>query len=167
MSRKSTPAGPLCAIARSLEVVGERWSLLIIRDAFYGRTTFSEFRESLGISGDILTARLNKLVEEGVLERRPYRPEGGGPGSRERHDYHLTAAGRQLRPVLGALLDWGDTNRPTGFGPASLLVDTRTGQPVRLAFVDGQGEEVDLAQVDSVLGPGFHAWQRERSQHGR
>lgn len=166
MSRKAAISDPICAIARSLNVIGERWSLLIIRDAFYGRTTFNEFRASLGISTDILTARLNTLVDEGVLERRPYRPEAGGRGSRERYDYHLTQAGRQLRPVLGALLEWGNTNRPTGYGPSSVLVDTKTNRPVRLAFVDEDGGEVDVAQVDSVLGPGYFAWKAQASQTG-
>ncbi|MFC9080822.1 winged helix-turn-helix transcriptional regulator [Streptomyces sp. NPDC057062] len=166
MNRKARTSDPTCAIARSLDVIGERWSLLIIRDAFYGRTTFNEFRASLGISTDILTVRLNTLVDEGVLERRPYRPEAGGPGSRERYDYHLTQAGCQLRPVLGALLEWGNTNRPTGCGPSPVLVDTRTNRPVRLAFVDEDGGEVDVAQVDSVLGPGYFAWMAQASQTG-
>ncbi|MFF3950771.1 winged helix-turn-helix transcriptional regulator [Streptomyces sp. NPDC001902] len=116
-ARSRASADPICAIARSLDVIGERWSLLIIRDAFYGRATFNEFRASLGISTDVLTARLNTLVDEGILERRPYRPEAGGRGSRERHAYHLTPDGRQLRPVLGALLDWGNKHRPNDYGP--------------------------------------------------
>ncbi|SDM78507.1 winged helix-turn-helix transcriptional regulator [Actinacidiphila guanduensis] len=164
MSRKAAASDPLCAIARSLDVIGERWSLLIIRDAFYGRTTFSEFRASLGISTDVLTARLNTLVEEGILERRPYRPEAGGRGSRERHAYHLTPDGRQLRPVLGALLQWGNAHRPNDYGPSSVLVDTRTDRPVRLAFVGEDGEEVDVAQVDSVLGPGYYAWRAQNPE---
>lgn len=166
MNRKPAVAEPLCAIARSLGVIGESWSLLIIRDAFYGRTTFSEFRESLGISTDVLTARLKSLVDEGVLERRAYRPAGGGRGSRERYGYHLTEAGRQLRPVLGALLEWGNANRPTGYGPASVLVDTETQKPVRLAFLDDNGDEVDIARVDSTLGPGYFAWKAQPPQAG-
>ncbi|MEV4118493.1 helix-turn-helix domain-containing protein [Micromonospora sp. NPDC049645] len=161
MSRKAADSDPICAIARTLDVIGERWSLLIIRDAFYGRTTFKEFRDSLGISTDVLTARLNALVEQGILERRPYRPGGGGRGSRERFDYHLTHDGRQLRPVLGALLQWGNAHRPNDYGPSSVLVDTNTGRPVHIAFVGEDGNEVDTAHVDSELGPGYYAWKAQ------
>ena len=155
MARKTTDADPRCSVARSLAVVGERWSLLIVRDAFHGLTTFSQFRESLGVSADVLAARLKALVDEGILERRPYRAEGGGRGSKQRDDYHLTEAGHQLRPVLGALVEWGDVQRPTGFGPASVLVDGQTGRPVRLAFLDPDGQRVDLSRVESVRGPGY------------
>lgn len=155
MARRMTDADPRCSIARSLAVVGERWSLLIVRDAFHGLTTFSQFQESLGVSADILTARLGSLVDEGILERRPYRMERGGRGSKERYGYHLTDAGRQLRPVLGALIEWGDAHRPTEFGPASVFVDGQTGRPVRLAFLDPDGEVVDVSRVESVRGPGY------------
>ena len=84
--------GLTCSIARSLVVLGERWSLLIVREAFSGVTRFADFRAALGVAPDVLTERLRTLVETGVLERRPYRE----PGCRPRHDYHLTPAGRDL-----------------------------------------------------------------------
>ncbi len=91
-----------CSIARTLEVVGERWTLLIVRDAFRGLTRFDEFQESLGIARNVLTDRLTRLVAEGILERVRYseRPE--------RYEYVLTEKGRGLRVAIAALRQWGD-----------------------------------------------------------
>jgi len=91
-----------CPIARSLEQVGEWWSILILRDAFAGKTQFGEFQQSLGIAPNMLTRRLASLVEAGMLERRPYstRPP--------RDEYLLTERGRDFRTVLVALLAFGD-----------------------------------------------------------
>lgn len=94
-----------CSIARSLEVVGERWSLLIVRDAFFGVRRFSDFRAHLDVPRAVLADRLRGLVESGVLERRP------DPERRGSHIYELTAAGRELWPVLHALLVWGGRHR--------------------------------------------------------
>src|SRR5436305_12743074 len=91
-----------CPIARSLERVGEWWSILILRDAFHGLTRFDQFRQSLGIAPNMLARRLNALVENGLLERRPY---GGRP---PRNEYVLTETGRDFRPVLWTLLAWGN-----------------------------------------------------------
>src|SRR5206468_3701630 len=91
-----------CSVARALEVVGERWTLLIVRDAFLGLRRFDQFQESLGIARNVLTDRLNRLVEEGILERVRYseRPE--------RYEYHLTPKGRELNIALAGLRQWGD-----------------------------------------------------------
>ncbi len=97
--------GQDCAIARALEVVGERWTLLIVRDALYGVRRFNDFQEHLDVPKAVLAERLSRLVEQGILERTPD-PDHGG-----RHLYELTAAGRELWPVLHALLVWGDGNR--------------------------------------------------------
>jgi DNA-binding HxlR family transcriptional regulator len=97
--------GQDCAIARTLEVIGERWTLLIVRDAFYGVRRFSEFQAHLDIPKAVLSERLSGLVEHGVLERRP------DPHHAGRHLYELTGAGRELWPVLHALIVWGDRNR--------------------------------------------------------
>jgi DNA-binding HxlR family transcriptional regulator len=94
-----------CAIARALEVVGERWTLLIVRDAFFGVQRFNDFYAHLDIPKATLSDRLNGLVEEGVLTRRPD-PEHGG-----RHLYELTPAGRELWPVVHALVVWGGRHR--------------------------------------------------------
>lgn len=91
-----------CSVARSLEVIGEWWTLLIVRDALMGVTRFEQFQERLGIARNVLTARLDKLVEEGVLERRAY------DEARGRYDYVLTPKGRALWTVVTAIREWGD-----------------------------------------------------------
>ena len=139
-----------CSIARSLEVLGQKWSLLIVREAFWGRTRFAEFRERLGVAADVLTDRLGRLVDAGILERRPYR----AAGEREREEYVLTDAGRALLPVLAALNAWGDEFRPSGFGPAAVYTDRASGAPVRVAFLDADGVEHDTAEVTVERGPG-------------
>lgn len=139
-----------CSVARSARVLGDRWSVLIVRDCFRGVTRFSDFRSRLGIPSDILTSRLGKLVEAGVLERRPYREDGG----RERFGYHLTQGGRALLPVLGALVQWGDAYRPTEFGPSRIYRSAATGERLRVAFVTDAGEVVDDEDVEVVAGPG-------------
>jgi DNA-binding HxlR family transcriptional regulator len=94
-----------CSIARALGVVGERWTLLIVRDAFYGVRRFSDFQAHLDIPRAVLSARLTRLVDNGVLERRPDPDRAGA------HIYELTDAGRDLWPALYALLVWGDRHR--------------------------------------------------------
>jgi DNA-binding HxlR family transcriptional regulator len=109
-----------CPVARSLERVGEWWSILILRDAMQGLTRFDEFQKSLGIAPNILTRRLNKLVESGLLERRQYsdRPE--------RFEYVLTERGDDFRPVLWTLVAWGNKHFAPE-GPSMVIVDTSTG----------------------------------------
>src|SRR4051794_37790929 len=92
-----------CTLARSLDVIGEWWTLLILRDAFLGVTRFDDFQERLGIARNVLTARLDTLVDNGVLVRRFY------DEARGRADYKLTAKGRDLWPVITAIREWGDT----------------------------------------------------------
>ncbi len=135
-----------CSIARSLEVLGERWTLLVVREACWGRTRFSDIRQALGVAPDVLADRLATLVDVGVLERRPYRVEGG----RQREEYVLTPAGEDLRVVLGALNDWGDQHRPAPTGPASTFVEAATGEPVTLAFVSTDGRRLRPAEVSSL-----------------
>ncbi len=138
-----------CQIARSLDVIGEKWSLLIIREAFRGRTRFTEFRTALGAPSDILTQRLGKLVDAGVLEKRAYREAG----SRERSSYHLTEKGRGLSLVLGALVQWGDAYAPYTGGAASLVVDAADGSALSLQFVDPEGHPVADDRVAFTPGP--------------
>ena len=91
-----------CSIARSLEVVGERWSLLIVRDAFLGVRRFDDFQRDLGIARNVLQARLELLIEEGVLEKWPYQEHPA------RYEYRLTEKGADLWPVIFGLMRWGD-----------------------------------------------------------
>lgn len=136
--------GQRCSIARALEVVGERWSLLVVRDAFFGVRRFSDFTRHLGIPRAVLADRLDRLVEEGVLERVP------GPGRRT--EYALTPKGVELWPVLRALAAWGDEH----YGPAG---------PRRVHTHAGCGGAVDpggacarcrrpVPVTETVTGPG-------------
>jgi DNA-binding HxlR family transcriptional regulator len=128
-----------CPIARSLERVGEWWSMLIMRDALHGMTRFDQFQDSLGIAPNMLTRRLDALVEAGLLERRRYceRPP--------RHEYVVTARGRDFRPVLISLLAWGNRHfapegasvqlidKATGAASDPILIDRITGRPITAA----------------------------------
>jgi DNA-binding HxlR family transcriptional regulator len=122
-----------CPIARSLDVLGEKWTLMIVRDALAGATRFGQFQASLGIPRDVLTARLASLVESGVLERRAYQADGARP----RDEYVLTHAGRDLALVLLALGDWADRHRPVDARPLLSFVDGDTDQPLRPAALAG------------------------------
>jgi len=93
-----------CPIARSLSVVGDRWTLLILRDCFLGKTRFDMFQQSLGLTRHVLAERLARLVEAGVLTKEAY--------AKGRYDYRLTPEGKALAPVLSALFDWGTANVP-------------------------------------------------------
>jgi DNA-binding HxlR family transcriptional regulator len=105
----------VCSIARSLEVVGERWTLLILRSVMQGKLRFDDIKESLGIPRSVLTARLRLLVEEGVIERQQYseRPP--------RYEYRLTAKGYELWPVLIHLREWGDKYYAGPDGPPLVM----------------------------------------------
>lgn len=112
-----------CSIARALYLVGERWTLLILRDVFLGLHRFDDLQDELGIARSMLADRLRGLVDEGILERRQYsdRPP--------RHEYHLTAKGRDLQPVLTALQLWGDRHAVAPDGAARLDIRTPRRQP--------------------------------------
>ena len=107
----NTYEGQTCSIARSLELIGERWTLLIVRDVFRGNRRFDEIQRDLGIARNVLTNRLDRLVEEDILEKRQY--EERPP----RYEYFLTDKGIDLWPVLVSLLKWGDKHEPGLDGP--------------------------------------------------
>ena len=111
--------GQVCSVARALEVIGERWTLLILRDAVLGLERFEEFQQDLGIATNVLTSRLKRLTDEGVLDRVPD-PERPG-----RHRYVLTDKGAQLGPALIVLLKWGDSHYPAPGGPPRLTIQDR------------------------------------------
>jgi DNA-binding HxlR family transcriptional regulator len=136
-----------CPIARSLERVGEWWSILILRDAFQGLSQFDQFQKSLGIAPNMLTRRLNALVENGLLERRRYneRPP--------RYEYVLTERGRDFRPVLWALLAWGNKHFAPE-GPSVIVVDKETGRLADPVVVDrASGKVMSAETFQSVPGP--------------
>jgi DNA-binding HxlR family transcriptional regulator len=146
-----------CPIARSLERVGEWWSILILRDAFQGLTRFDEFQKSLDIAPNMLTRRLKALVEAGLLERRRYseRPP--------RDEYVLTERGRDFRPVLWSLLAWGNKHFAPE-GASVLLVDSATGTPADPVLVDRvSGRPLTSPEFRSAAGPA--ADERTRRRH--
>ena len=146
-----------CPIARSLERVGEWWSMLILRDALLGLTRFDQFQESLGIAPNILTRRLKALVEAGLLERRGYsdRPP--------RYEYVLTQAGRDFRPVLWSFVAWGNKHFAPE-GPRVVIVDSKTGtvaDPVLVDRISGR----PLVPPDFCSAPGPAASAQTRQRH--
>lgn len=143
-----------CPIARSLERVGEWWSMLILRDAFYGLSRFDELQKSLGIAPNMLTRRLSGLVEEGLLERRQYCDKP------PRHEYVLTQSGRDFRPVLLSLLAWGNQHYAPE-GASVLLVDKHTGKPVDLILVDRNSGK-PITPADHIIDAGPAADERTR-----
>ena len=105
-----------CSVAGTLAVVGEKWSLLVLREAFFGVRRFADFQRLLGAPKAVLSDRLATLVEQGILTRVPYQAEG----ERQRHEYRLTTKGRDLYPTLVALMQWGDTYLSSGPPPLEL-----------------------------------------------
>jgi DNA-binding HxlR family transcriptional regulator len=135
-----------CSVSRSLSVLGERWTFLILRDALDGITRFEAFRDSLGIATDVLTDRLNTLVENGVLTKDAYQE----PGRRARFEYHLTPVGQELHVVIGALQEWGDVHLPHPGGQSIERRAASSGRPVHVAFVDDRGDEVPVDDIDTI-----------------
>jgi DNA-binding HxlR family transcriptional regulator len=142
-----TYEGQNCSIARALEVVGERWTLLIIRDTFLGLSRFDQFQESLGVAPNVLSDRLNRLVDEGILERRAYseRPP--------RSEYLLTKKGRELAVPLLALMQWGDRNLSDK--PPRVARRREDRSKLRAVLVGRDDQLVSLAEIEIVAGPGL------------
>jgi DNA-binding HxlR family transcriptional regulator len=134
-----------CGMARASELIGDRWTLLILREAFYGVTRFADLRADLAAPRAVLSQRLDQLVQEEILQRHPYQDEG----SRTRYDYRLTEKGRELALVLFALMQWGD--RYLRNDPAPLqLVDGKTGDPLTVALVTRTGRVVPVTKARAV-----------------
>jgi DNA-binding HxlR family transcriptional regulator len=151
MQRKSF-GSMTCPIARSLEHVGEWWSMLIMRDALHGFTRFDQFQTSLGIAPNMLTRRLHALVEAGLLERRRYSAHP------PRDEYLPTARGRDFRPVLLTLMAWGNRHFAPE-GPSVQLVDAQSGTAVDPVVVDAvTGRRIN--EHDHVMTPGPAATER-------
>jgi DNA-binding HxlR family transcriptional regulator len=132
-----------CSIARSLGVLGERWTFLILREALWGVTRFAQFRDALGIAPDVLADRLATLVDYGVLTKEPYQE----PGSRARFAYQLTPAGRELQVVLASLQQWGDKYLPRPEGPTVVRRTRGTDRQVHVGYIDDRGAEVGADDV--------------------
>jgi DNA-binding HxlR family transcriptional regulator len=132
-----------CSVARSLSVLGERWTLLIVREAISGTSRFEVFREHLGLTADVLSDRLATLVDAGVLRRESYQE----PGQRPRQEYFLTSAGRELHVVIAALQQWGDEYLPHPDGPSVSRQKQNPAGPVHVGFVDVNGRAVSEGAV--------------------
>jgi DNA-binding HxlR family transcriptional regulator len=147
--RRTSLADMHCSVARTVDVIGEWWTPLIVRDAFYGRTRFEDFQRSLGLARNVLTVRLARLVEAGIMDRRRYQEHP------PRDEYVLTEKGRDLFPVIAALLAWGDRWTAVEAGPPLLLVHETCGKPASLrATCDQCGEPFGLDTIRPVPGPG-------------
>ncbi|WP_248750447.1 helix-turn-helix domain-containing protein [Pseudomonas sp. MWU15-20650] len=154
MQRKSLISDE-CPIARSLERVGEWWSILIMRDALHGLRRFDEFSRSLGIAPNMLTRRLNGLVEVGMLERRPYsqRPL--------RYEYVPTAKGEDFRMVLMSLVAWGNRHYAEE-GTSVEVVERQTGRAVQPMMATAEGQLIPLDQCVVQAGPAASTGMRQR-----
>ncbi|MFC4522846.1 winged helix-turn-helix transcriptional regulator [Cupriavidus pinatubonensis] len=158
MQRKPLDKAP-CPIARTVARIGDAWSVLILREAFYGTARFDDFEKSLGIAPNMLARRLCALVEEGLLERRSYceRPP--------RFEYVLTPSGRDFRPVLVALLAWGNRHFSPE-GESVQLLDRETGARVEPVLVDAANGR-PITEAHYALGPGPAATERMRQKLNR
>lgn len=147
-----------CSIARSLAVIGDRWTMLILRNAFLRTRRFDDFQEQLGITRHLLVQRLNKLVERGVLEKQPYQDRP------MRYEYRLTAKGRDLYAVLQALVAWGDKWLDGGHGAPVEFMHTKCGKHYTPMMVCSECHEpIDAREVMPRTGPGL----RLRKAQGR
>jgi DNA-binding HxlR family transcriptional regulator len=147
MLKRDYPGQEACSVAMTLEIVGERWTWLIVRDAFLGLTRFAQFQASLGIARNVLADRLRRLVDEGVFERVRYSERPA------RYEYRLTPKGRDLFTALNALRQWGDTYLSDR--PMRLLRLREGGTPVVAALVREGAPVVAEDDMELVPGPGF------------
>jgi DNA-binding HxlR family transcriptional regulator len=139
-----------CSIAKSLEVIGERWTLLIVRDVMNGNRRFGELQRSLGVARNVLSARLQRMVDEEILERRAYQE------SPPRYEYFLTEKGLDLWPALIALLNWGDRYSAGPEGPPKLIVHKECGGQVsERGICESCGKLLHARDARQVPGPGL------------
>jgi DNA-binding HxlR family transcriptional regulator len=150
-----------CSIAQCLEVVGERWSMLILRDCFLGYTRFDDFQRRLGISRNVLQQRLVKLVQAGVLERVLYCEHPA------RYDYRLTERGRDLWPVMAAMRQWGDRHAAPN-GPPVQMVHKECQSSTFVDFVCGScGEKLRAGDLTALPGKGRGAGRERGAASGQ
>lgn len=138
-----------CTVQRTLDLIGEKWSMLVLRDAMNGVRRFEDFRRHVGLSESVLADRLRKLVTAGILASVPY----SDPGSRTRHEYRLTRKGWELWPVMIALKQWGDRHAADPEGPPLEVVHEGCGEEVRAVVVCGAGHG-ELIPPEARTRPG-------------
>jgi DNA-binding HxlR family transcriptional regulator len=140
-----------CSIRRALDVLGEKWTLMVVREAMYGVHRFDDFARALNCGRGVLSARLKTLTEQGVLERREYVE----PGLRKRADYHLTEKGRDLFTAILALSQWSERWMPPPDGPVALVTERRSGRPVAAVLTSElQPKRLTMGDVEIAPGPG-------------
>ena len=144
-----------CSLAQTLEVIGERWTLLILRDAFFGIRRFDDFQRDLGIARNILSTRLARLVDEGILEKRT--------GELGRAEYVLTEKGLDLQPVMLAMTHWGDRHKPHPKGDRIVFVERATNRPIaRMSAMTVDGRPLRPREIKGVPGPGATIARRSK-----
>jgi DNA-binding HxlR family transcriptional regulator len=142
MPQRVTHEGAECPVARAVDVIGDRWSLLIVRDAFDGIRRFNDFQRNLGLAKNILSSRLRELVAHGILEVVP------GAGGGAYHEYALTRKGQDLFVILVSLRQWGEDHLFEDAEPHSVLLDTANNKPVRkLEVTDASGRLLDPSEA--------------------
>lgn len=146
-----------CSIARTLEVLGERWTLLIIRDVLSGRRRFDAIQENLGVARNVLTARLARLVEEGILEKRPYQARP------PRHEYFLTEKGLELWPVMIAMMHWGDRHLADAGPPVVIHHRDCGGIADDRGICARCGDRMNARDAYAERGPGATGHRPERA----
>jgi DNA-binding HxlR family transcriptional regulator len=141
-----------CSISRTLDVVGEKWTILILREAWYGVSRFADFEQILKCPRNLLSERLRKLVEEGVLSTEPYQ----SPGTRRRLEYVLTPKGKRLMPALIAMLEWGDEYTADPEGPAMYVNHRGCGHHVHIELRCSENHRiVEADDLEPAHGPAF------------
>lgn len=139
-----------CSLAQTLSVIGEHWTLLVIRDVFFGLRRFEEFQRDLGIARNVLSQRLKRLVEEDILSR-----ERGESGY---YEYRLTEKGLALQPILLAMTHWGDKYRANEKGKRLVFIDREHGEPIReMAVLNQKGEVLQAKDIKATPGPGHRS----------
>jgi DNA-binding HxlR family transcriptional regulator len=148
--KRTSFAGWPCSIARTMDLMGDWWTPLVLRDAFYGLRKFDEFQQALGIARNTLADRLRRLVDEGLLEKQPYQREP------VRYDYLLTEKGRDFFAVLAAMSRWGDRWLAGPEGPPIMFHHDRCGHDSHAEVVCADcGEPIRAEDTRMVMGPGF------------
>jgi len=138
-----------CSIARTVDILGDWWTPMVIRSAFLGARRFEQFQEGLGIPRNVLTERLNRLVDEGIMERRPYQERP------VRHEYRLTDKGVGLYPVIVTIMEWGNHWLDWESSPPVDLVDRDTGEVLEPVLVDRRtGKELEPRKTRAVYRKG-------------
>lgn len=146
-----------CSIADALDLIGEWWTILILREAFFGTRRFEDFQQQLGIARNILTARLRKLCNSGVLERVPVK------AGAKRHEYKLTQMGKDLQPTLIALTQWGDRWLHAADGAPVKFIEHNTGKEIaKISVLSKDGRSLNARDLALIPGPGATDKTRQR-----